>query len=178
MFKKILLVAGGVLVAGVAITLALAATQPDVFQVQRSTNIKATPEKIHPLINDLRAFNRWSPYEQKDPAMKRSYSGPESGKGAAYAWDGNKEVGKGQITIADTSPSKITLNLDMHDPFEAHNVVAFTLVPVGDSTKVTWAMQGKMPYLAKIMCLFFDMDKMVGGDFANGLANLKAIAEK
>ncbi len=176
---KILAVIFGVLVVAIAIVLVIATTQPDIFQVQRSASIKAPPEKIYPLINDLRAFNRWSPYEAKDPAMKRTYSGAESGKGAAYEWDGNKDVGAGRIEIADASPSsKVTLQLEMFKPFEAHNIVEFTLVPQGDSTNVTWAMQGKKPYLAKIMCMFFNMDNMVGDDFVIGLASLKAIAEK
>ena len=176
---KVLKLIAGVLVAGIAIVLVLAATKPDVFQVQRSASIKAPPEKIYPLISSLRAFNRWSPYEQKDPAMKRAYIGAESGKGAAYEWDGNKEVGAGRIEIADVSPpSKVTLQLEMFKPFEAHNMVEFRLEPQGDSTNVTWAMQGKVPYLAKVVHVFFNMDNMVGGDFETGLANLKAIAEK
>jgi hypothetical protein len=178
MFKILKLIAG-VLIAGIAIVLLLAATKPDVFQVRRSASIKAPPEKIYPLINDLHRFAVWPPYEQKDPAMKRNYIGAESGVGAAYEWDGNKNVGAGRIEIADTSPpSNVKLQLDMFKPFEAHNLVEFTLEPQGDITMVTWSMRGRVPYLAKIVHVVFDMDKMVGGDFETGLANLKAIAEK
>lgn len=178
MFKKIALAILGVLVLAIGVVLALAAAKPDVFQVQRSATIKAPPEKIYPLISDLRAFSSWSPYEKKDPAMKRSYSGAQSGKGAVYEWDGDKNVGAGRLAVADTAPpSKVTLELDMFKPFEAHNMVEFTLEPQGDQTKVTWAMRGKTPYLAKVVHVFLNMDSMVGDDFAAGLANLKAIAE-
>jgi hypothetical protein len=111
--------------------------------------------------------------------MKRSYAGPAAGTGAAYAWEGDHNVGQGRMEITEaTPPSKVALKLDFQKPFEAHNVVAFTLQPQGDSTTVTWDMQGPVPYLAKIMHLFIDMDRMVGQDFEAGLANLKAAAEK
>jgi hypothetical protein len=111
--------------------------------------------------------------------MKRTYSGAAKGKGAVYEWDGDKNVGKGRMEIVDTSPpSKVTLTLDMIKPFEGHNIVEFTLEPKGDSTNVTWAMNCQTPYIAKIVHVFFNMDKMVGNDFETGLANLKTIAEK
>lgn len=176
---NVLLTIAIVVASGVAGVVVLAATKPDVFQVQRSIRIAAPPEKIFPLINDLHNFGSWSPYEKKDPAMKRTFSGPASGTGAAYEWDGDKNVGKGRMEIADTSPpSKVTINLDMLKPFAASNIVEFTLVPQGDATDVTWAMQGKTPFIAKVVHVFIDMDTMVGGDFATGLTNLKAAAEK
>ena len=162
-----------------AAVLIFAATRPDTLRVQRATSIKAPPEKIFPLINDFDRWGAWSPYEKKDPAMKRSRSGAASGKGAVYAWEGNGEVGAGRMEIADTTaPSKVTINLDFVKPFEAHNVVDFTLEPKGDATSVTWAMHGPAPYISKLMGLFFNMDRMIGNDFEAGLANLKAIAEK
>ena len=175
MFKIIAIV---VVVLVVAL-LIYAATKPDDFRVQRSASIKAPSEKIFPLISDLRSFNTWNPYEKKDPNMKGNYSGPSSGKGAAYAFDGNKDVGKGSIEITESSPtSKVTMKLNMMEPFEAHNIVEFTLQAVGDTTNVTWAMSGHTPYVAKIVHVFFDMDSMVGKDFEIGLANLKVVAEK
>lgn len=175
MFKAIAVA----LVVLVAAVLIYAATKPDTFRVQRTASIQAPPEKIFPYVNDLNRFAAWSPYEKKDPAMKKSYRGPAAGKGAISEWDGNKDVGQGRIEIVDSSPaSKVTMNLEMLKPFEAHNVVEFTLEPHGDATRVTWAMQGQVPYLAKIVHVFFDMDKMVGTDFENGLANLKAVVEK
>jgi carbon monoxide dehydrogenase subunit G len=176
---KTITVIGIAAVVLLAALLVYAGTKPDVFRVQRVANIKAPPEKIFPFINDLHRFGAWSPYEKKDPAMKRSFSGPESGKGAVYEWDGDKNVGKGRMEISDTSPpSKVTIRLDFLRPFEAHNMVEFTLAAKGDYTDVTWAMQGPTPYLAKIMHVFFDMDSMVGKDFEAGLANLKSITEK
>ena len=173
----------GILVAvvavGIAGILAFAATKPDTFRVQRTASIKAPPEKIFPLLNDLHNFASWSPYEKKDPAMKRTHSGAPSGKGAVYEWDGDKNVGRGRLAIAESSPpSKVTLDLDMLAPLKAHNIVVFTLEPKGESTTVTWAMNGQIPYIAKIVHVFLNVDKMVGDDFEVGLANLKALAEK
>ena len=166
----------GIVVAGV---LAFAATRPDSFSVRRAASIQAPPEKIFPLINDFARWSAWSPSEKKDPAMKRSFSGPTAGKGAVYAWEGNGEVGKGRMEIADAeAPSRVTLKLDFVKPFEAHNRVDFTLEPKGGATEVTWAMNGPLPFVSKVITLFVDMDRMVGGDFEAGLANLKALAEK
>jgi carbon monoxide dehydrogenase subunit G len=168
-----------IIAVGIAGVLAFAATKPDAFSIQRSTSIKAPPEKIFPLLNDLHNFASWSPYEKKDPAMKRTHSGAPSGKGAVYEWDGDKNVGRGRLTIADSSPpSKVTLDLDMLAPLKAHNIVEFTLEPKGDATNVTWAMNGHVPYIAKIVHVFLNVDRMVGQDFEAGLANLKAVAEK
>jgi carbon monoxide dehydrogenase subunit G len=167
------------LVVLIATVLIYAATKPDTFRVQRTTSVKAPPEKIFPLINDFHNFGAWSPYEKKDPAMKRTLSGASNGKGAVYEWEGDHNVGKGRMEITDTSPpSRVTINLDFVKPFATHNIVEFTLEPQGDSTNVTWAMHGPSPYIAKVMHVFFDMDSMVGNDFETGLANLKAIAEK
>jgi|tagenome__1003787_1003787.scaffolds.fasta_scaffold20664861_2 hypothetical protein len=166
----------GVALAGI---LAVAATRSDTFRVQRSASIGAAADRIYPLINDLHRFNTWNPFERKDPNLKRSYSGAGSGKGALYAFDGNGNVGKGTIEIIDSAaPSKVTMTLHMLQPFETRNTVDFILQPKGDTTEVTWAMHGPVPYFAKIMHLFIDMDRMVGGEFEAGLASLKAIAEK
>lgn len=175
MLKKIAIAIVCVVVA----VLAYAATRPDTFRVQRTASIKTAPDKIFPHINDLHSWGAWSPYEKKDPAMKRTYGGAASGKGAVYAWEGNGNVGKGRMEITESSaPGKIALNLDFEQPFEAHNIAEFTMVPKGGVTEVTWAMHGPSPYMMKVMHLFFDMDKMVGTDFEAGLANLKTIAEK
>lgn len=175
MLVKILI---GVAVA-IAALLGYAAMQPDTFAVQRSIGIQAPPERIFPLINDLRRFGEWSPYEKKDPAMKRSFSGPSGGKGAVYAWDGDGNVGQGRMEIAESvPPSSVAINLEFVRPFEARNRVDFTLRPQGGATEVSWAMNGPMPFVSKVICLFVDMDSMVGKDFEAGLANLKTLAEK
>ena len=162
----------------VGIVLVFAATRPDSFRVQRSASIKAPPEKIFPLINDLRRFNAWNPFEKKDPNLKGSYGSVASGKGATYAFEGNRDVGSGRIAIIDSVPtSEVRMTLDMVAPMEGHNIVEFTLKPDGANTRVTWAIQGPMPYVAKFLSLFCNMDAMIGKEFENGLANLKAMVE-
>lgn len=175
MFKIIAIV----VVVLIGTVLAFAATKPDTFRVQRETSIKAPPEKIFALITDFRNWESWSPYEKRDPAMKRTLSGTSSGKGAVYEWAGDSNVGAGRMEIMDApSPSRVVIKLDFSKPFEAHNIAEFTLEPKGDATSVTWAMHGPNPYFAKVMHTFFSMDSMVGKDFEAGLANLKAITEK
>jgi len=179
MLKTIAIVVGVVLVVGVAVVLVLAATKPDAFNVQRATNIKAPPEKIFALINDLHGWGAWSPWEKKDPAMKRTFSGASSGKGAVYEWDGDKNVGKGRMEITDASPpSKIIIKLDFISPFEGHNVAEFTMDRKDDATNVNWAMRGPAPFISKVMQVFLNFDRMIGKDFEEGLGSLKALAEK
>lgn len=162
----------------IAAALFFAATRPDTFRVERSSDIKASPEKVFALINDLHSWTTWSPYEKKDPDMQRQHSGAANGKGAIYEWDGDKQVGKGRMEITESSsPSRVLIKLDFLSPFEAHNTAEFILQAQGDSTHVTWAMYGPATFISKLMGLFFSMDKMVGDDFAIGLENLKAIAE-
>jgi len=172
---KIIAILVAVLIAGV---LLFAATKPDIFRVQRSTVIQAPPGKVFALINDYRNWGAWSPWEKKDPAMKRTFGPVTAGKGALYSWEGNQDVGQGSMEIAESMPpSKVVILLNFVKPFEAHNTVFFTLEPKGDTTNVVWAMQGDTPYFAKILHVFMDMDAMVGKDFEAGLANLKAAAE-
>lgn len=161
----------------VAALLAYAASKPDTFKISRTALIAARPEQIFPLIDDLHAQSTWSPFE-KDPAMKRSHSGAPRGKGAVYAWDGNRQVGAGRIAITNSvSPSKVTLLLDMDRPFKAHNTVDFTLVRTGSDTSVTWTMQGRQPFMGKLMGLFMNCDAMVGREFEQGLGKLKRLVE-
>jgi uncharacterized protein YndB with AHSA1/START domain len=167
-----------VVVVLIAAILIYAATKPDSFRVQRTTTIQSPPDKIFALLTDLRGWSSWSPYEKRDPAMKRTHSGAASGKGAVYEWEGNSQVGAGRMEIMDTSPHRITIKLDFIKPIEGHNTAEFTLEPKGDSTDVTWAMYGPAPYISKLMGVFLNMDKMIGNDFATGLANLKTVAEK
>jgi uncharacterized protein YndB with AHSA1/START domain len=175
MLTATIIVAIALLVGAV---LAIAASKPNAFRIQRSTTIKAPAEKIFPHLDDLHAHSAWSPFE-KDPDMKRTHSGAPRGKGAIYEWDGNRQVGSGRIAITDTVPnSKVMLKLDMFRPFTAHNLVEFTLVPNGSGTNVSWAMQGPQPFMAKLMSTFINCDKMVGSQFEEGLAKLKAIAER
>jgi uncharacterized protein YndB with AHSA1/START domain len=175
MFKKIAIVVT-VLVAAV---LGFALTKPDSFTVQRTVTIKAPPDKIFPLINDFHGWSSWSPWENVDPAMKRTHSGAATGQGAVYEWDGNSKVGKGRMEITEAAPpSKVTIKLDFLKPIEGHNIAEFTLEPQGDSTNVTWAMRGPSPFISKVFQVFISMDSMLGKEFETGLANMKSAAER
>lgn len=168
-----------VVALAIAAVLILAARKPDTLHVRRTVSIKAPPEKIFPLIDNLRNNARWQPYYMKDPAMRIAYSGSESGPGAQVDFDGNRNVGSGRVTITGSAPpDEVTMRLQMFKPFAVDSAIKFTLVPRGETTDVTWAMQEQTPYMAKIMYVFLDIDHMVGTDFETGLANLKVIAEK
>jgi len=173
---KIIAIMVVVLIAAVFI---YAATKPDTFRVERAASIKAPPEKIFALINDLHSMQTWSAWEKVDPGMKRTHSGAASGKGAVYEWEGNKEIGQGRMEIIESSPpSRVTIRMDFIKPFAAQNTVEFTLQADGDSTLVTQAIFGPSPYISKLMGLVCSMDKMIGGKFEESLAELKTIAEK
>jgi hypothetical protein len=183
MFQVIAIIAV-VLAIAIAAILILAASKPNTFSVERAISVKAPPEKIFPLINDFHQWVSWSPYENKDPAMKRSYSGAESGKGAVYGWEGNSNVGAGRMEILETqsletsAPSKILIKLDFFKPFEGHNTAEFTMLPQGDATNLNWVMRGPAPFISKLMQVFMNLDHMIGKDFEVGLANLKRLTEK
>jgi carbon monoxide dehydrogenase subunit G len=174
---KVAAIVLGLALAGI---LAFATTQPDEFQVQREIVINAAPESVFPLINDLRHWDEWSPLTAKDPAMNRTLSGANSGLGAVYEWDGNKDVGQGRMEIVDMSPaSHVTIKLDFIKPFAASNTVDFALSQRGDNrTEVSWRMHGPVPYVSKLIGLFVDMDAVIGRDFETGLLRLKSLAEK
>jgi Polyketide cyclase / dehydrase and lipid transport len=174
MLKTILIV----LAVAIAAILAFAASRPDHFRVARSIRIAAPPQAIHALVEDFRQWPRWSPYENRDPDMKRTLGAATKGKGAVYGWEGNNNVGAGRMEILDDSLSKIVIKLDFLRPFEAHNIAEFSIVPAGDAVDVTWAMSGPSPFVSKLMGIVFSMDRMVGGDFETGLSNLKSEAEK
>jgi uncharacterized protein YndB with AHSA1/START domain len=170
----------GIAVAAVfAVVLVLAAMKPNSFRVERKVVIKAPPEKIFPWLEDPKRTTEWSPWEKKDPAMKKTFSGPSKGVGAAYAWDGNKEIGAGRLELTEVvAPKKVVMNLDFIRPMEGHNVAAYTVTPVDGGSEVAWSISGPMPFLSKIMCVFKNMDKMIGKEFEAGLADLKTLAEK
>ena len=177
--SKIIATIAVVIVIGIAAVFILATAKPDTFSVRRTITVKAPPEKIFSLINDFHQWRVWSPWENKDPAMKRSYSGAESGKGAVYAWDGDNNVGSGRMEIMDASlPSKIVIKLDFFKPFEGHNTAEFTMLPQGDTTSIVWIMHGPAPFMYKMMQVFINVDNMIGKDFEIGLANLKRLTEQ
>lgn len=178
--RALKIVAGiGLLLVGlVLVVLALAMTKPDVFRIERSVTINAPADKIYPLIEDFQEWPKWSPFENLDPQIKKTFSGEPRGLGAVYAWDGNSQAGKGRIEIIEASaPSKLGMTLDFERPFDCHNQVLFTLEPAGDGTKVTWEMFGPNLFMGKVMQVLFNTDAMVGSQFESGLAKLKAEAE-
>ena len=183
MLRKSIAIFGAVVASALIGVMIAAMLMPGAFRIERTMTIKAPPEAIFPLLTDLRAWQGWSPWEGKDPALKRTYSGPASGPGAAYAWEGNDAVGAGRMEITDvTVPSRMAMRLDFLRPFEAHNQVLFTLTPAEGAargaTTVSWVMTGESPFLARIVQVFVSLDAMVGPDFEAGLANLRRVAEK
>ena len=157
--------------------LLLAIRKPDTFRVARTARINAPPEKIFPLISDLRVMNTWNTFSLRDPTSKTSYSGPASGVGAVHNFDGPKSGG-GTIEITDAdAPNRVKMRLQMARPIKADNTVTFTLARTGAATDVTWAMEGRSPFMIKVMTLFFNHDAMMHSAFDEGLANLKALAE-
>ncbi len=167
-----------VVAAVIAVLLIYAAFKADSFRLARSAMVAAPPDKVFALINDLRQFNTWNPFAKMDPGVVMAYDSTSAGVGGAYHWQGDKS-GAGRMQIVESVPSqRVTAKLDFSKPFEAHNRVDFTIEPQGGGSAVTWAMSGPMPYLNRLMTIFFDMDKTVGKDFEAGLANLKAMAEK
>lgn len=157
------------------------ARKPDDFEIQRSITINAPAEKIFPMINNLRIGQTWSAWENVDPGMQRSYTGAKSGIGAKYAWNGNREIGQGEMEITESiSNANVRYHMHFIKPFEGHSDVDFDLYENGGQTQVTQTMHGKSPgFLPKLMCtLFFNQDKMIGGKFEEGLASLKSLAEQ
>jgi uncharacterized protein YndB with AHSA1/START domain len=174
MLKVILLV----LAAAIAVFVIVAAMQPDEFRVSRSAMIAAPAAKVYAQVNELRKWEAWNPWGKLDPAAKMTYDGPPAGIGASYHWVGNNEVGEGRLTIVESRANEyLRLKLEFMKPFTATNTGEFTFRPEGDGTAVTWSMSGRKNFIAKAMHLFFDMDKMVGGQFAKGLTDLKAVSE-
>ncbi|MBL9188981.1 MAG: SRPBCC family protein [Opitutaceae bacterium] len=174
MLKKILLG----LVAVIALILIVAAFQPNQFSVQRSLVIAAPPAVLFDQVNDHRKFAVWNPWMKLDPNVKTAYSGPATGVGSVASWQGNREVGAGSATIIESKPGELVRQrMDWKEPMEGASTVDFIFKPEGAGTLVTWHMYGPNSFVGKVMCLFMSMDKMVGGQFEVGLANLKAIAE-
>ena len=158
--------------------LTAAATRPDTFRVERSIAIKAPPARIFDLIDDFHRWSEWSPYEDLDPTMKRTFDGAPRGVGAIYAWAGDGKVGAGRMEIQESVPSAhIVIQLDFSRPFKSSNIAEFTLTPHGEAIEVTWAMHGPSSFISRLMGLFFNLDKTIGEGFETGLANMQEAAE-
>ena len=147
------------------------------FEVHRSATVKADPADIHALINDFHEWTKWSPWEDVDPNLQRTYAGSDAGVGARYAWSGNRKAGQGSMEITSSTPEQIGVRLAFLKPWKATNDVTFALTPTGSGTEVTWTMTGDQKGMAALFGKVFNMDKLVGKDFEKGLARLKANAE-
>jgi uncharacterized protein YndB with AHSA1/START domain len=168
-----------VLVVLVGVLVAVIATRPDTFHIERSAVIQAPAPVVFANLDDFHQWPQWSPWEGRDPQMMREYEGAESGVGAAYHWSGNDEVGEGRMTITESAPpSRLGIRLDFLKPFAATNQCAFTLEPADAGTRVTWTMDGNADFMTKAMTLVMSMDRMVGKDFEQGLAALKTVSER
>ena len=172
MLKKILIGLAAVIIVFVAVV----AMQPADYRVERNASFPAAPAVVFDQINDLHKWDAWSPWAKLDPAVKNTFEGPPAGTGAVFAWAGNKKVGEGRMTITESHPNDlIRLKLEFIKPFPSTAMTEFTFKPEGDQTLVTWSMAGHNNFISKAFCLFMNMDKMVGGDFERGFANLKTV---
>ena len=174
MLKKFLIAIAAIIVVFVVVV----ALQPAEFRIVRSATISAPAPAVFAQVNDFHNWEAWSPWAKLDPAAKATFEGPSAGMGAIFRWAGNKDVGEGSMTITESRPSDlIRIKLEFLKPFEATNTAEFTFKPEGNQTGVTWSMEGKNNFIAKAVCLFMNMDKMVGGQFEQGLAQMKSVAE-
>lgn len=159
--------------------LGFAMTKPDTLDIRRVAEIKAPSERIFPLINDFQNWQAWAPQDKMDSTMKRTFGEIASGRGASSDWESKGKAGCGRMVITEsTAPSKIAVRVDFVKPFRACNLNEFTLEPKGDITRVTWTMHGTNPYIAKVMGIFVNMDRVLGKHFETGLQSLKALSEK
>jgi Polyketide cyclase / dehydrase and lipid transport len=169
MIKKILLA----LLAIVIIILIVAAFQPNTYHVERSRTIPAPPETVYAHVNDFHNWPQFNPFQQLDPSAKTAFEGPEKGIGAKFLWDGNSDMGKGSMTINGNKPNeRVDILLHFDEPMAGDANTAFILTPAGTGTKVTWSMEGKNNYMGKVMCMFMNMDDMIGSQYEKGLAKL------
>jgi hypothetical protein len=179
MLRKIGLGLAGLIVLGIAVVVALAATKPDELFVERHAEIEAAPAVVYGYINDLHRFTEWSPWQRRDLEMKTSFAGPATGRGASYSWRGNQNVGAGTLTITDSVPdTEVAMRLEFSEPFVATNHVQFKLTPIETGTRVSWAMTGTNDFMSKVLSVFIDTEAMVGRDFETGLASLGELAER
>jgi hypothetical protein len=159
----------------IALLVLLAMLKPNTFRYERSAAIAASPEKVVAVLSDFHEWSKWSPWEKLDPTMTRTHSGAASGVGAIYEWTGNKKVGSGRMEILETSPTLVKVKLDFLTPFEAHNLTDFEVTKTASGCDVKWVMHGPALFMNRFMGTFINFEKMIGKDFENGLANLKAV---
>ena len=179
MLEIILICVAGVLVLFVA----LVATRPSAYHVERKLAVAAPAELVFGVLNDLHQFAGvlvffGSPLAKRDPNMQKTFEGPAAGVGQSYSWSGNREVGKGKLTIEESLPGqKVGMKLEFVKPMESTATCALTLAGTPAGSLVTWSMTGNHNFLGKAFGMFMDMDNMLGTDIDKGLALLKIVAE-
>lgn len=174
MLKKIL-VAGAVFLV---VLLAIIAMQPKDYQVSRTATMAAEPAVIFDQINDFHKWIAWSPWQKLDPNAKNTFEGPSAGKGAIFKWEGNSQIGQGQMTLKESKPNeRILIDLEFIKPMAGKSLTEFTFKPVTGGTEVTWSMSGENNFVGKAICLVMNMDKAVGPAFKEGLDSIKKIVE-
>src|SRR5690349_22908074 len=178
MIKKLLLGIVVVVVVLVVVLAIVAALQPAHYHIERSATMNAPAPVVFAQVNDFHKWEAWSPWAKIDPAAKYTYDGPTAGIGAIFTWAGNKQVGEGRMTVTESRPTDlIRIKLEFIKPFPSDCLTEFSFKPEGNNTIVTWAMSGTKNFMSKAVCMFMNMDKMVGGDFETGLASMKTVAE-
>ena len=179
MIRKLALGLFLLITAAVITLLAIAGLRPATFHVERSTSTIASAATVFAIVGDLARFHEWSPWRQLDPAMRSTVQGSGVGVGSSYSWSGSDEVGEGRMTITESvAPSLVALKLEFLRPFRSTNDVYFRIVPEGEGSRVTWAVDGSNNFAAKVMSLFMSMDSVLGRDLSSGLANLKQLSER
>jgi hypothetical protein len=148
------------------------------YSVERSITVNAPAHRVHGLVDDFHRWTLWSPWEDLDPELQRTYSGPDQGAGARYEWKGNRKAGQGNMRITGSTPEAIDITIDFLKPFKATNTTRFSLNPSGAGTEVLWEMWGEQKGVMALVGKVYSMDKMIGPDFEKGLARLKAVAEE
>jgi hypothetical protein len=174
MLKKILIGVGAV----VALFLVILATRPSTFHVERATVIATTPDVVFAQVNDLRSWGAWSPWEKLDPAMQKTFAGPEAGVGQSNSWSGNDKAGKGKMTIVESvANERVNVSLEFLEPWSSTATSGLTFKPAEGGTQVTWWMNGDVDFVGRAFHMFMDMDAMIGGEYDKGLASLKELSE-
>jgi hypothetical protein len=174
MLKKIL----AAVLAIVVVLVAVVAMQPSEFRIARATTIAAPAPVVFAQVNDFHKWEAWNPWGKLDPAVKQAYEGAPAGTGAVYTWSGNSQVGAGRMTVVESRPSDLVrIKLEFFKPMAGTSMADFTFKPEGDQTAVTWTMTGTNSFVAKALGLVMNMDRMIGGQFEKGLADMKTVSE-
>jgi hypothetical protein len=147
------------------------------YSVERSITVNAPAHVVHGLVDDFHQWPQWSPWEDLDPALERTYSGPEKGVGSHYAWSGNRKAGTGSMEITGSTPETIDVAVSFLKAFKSTSVSTFSLVPAPAGTQVSWVMTGEQKGPMALFGKLVSMDKLIGPDFEKGLTRLKAAAE-